>query len=89
MFMRLCVRIAVLFGLGMGLAGCSATREPNLVIAPSYSYVQDDRARGVQSATRTSHTDDPSFTRLPPLPSVPLFDPLVFRGSDQPDQPFE
>ena len=87
--MRLGVRIAILFGLGLGLAGCGATREPNLVIAPSYSYVQDDLARDVKSTLLARDVDDPSLAKLPPLPSVPLFDPLVFRGADQPDQPFE
>jgi len=84
--MRLCVRVAMLFAVGMSLAGCGTTREPLVVITPSYSYVQDDLARGVESYTPTRHIAASTISKLPPLPSVPLFDPLVYRS---PDQPFE
>jgi len=76
----------MLIGLGISLAGCVATREPILLIAPSYSYVQDDLARGVDSSTLARHAGVSTIAKLPPIPSVPLFDPLVFRNADQPSE---
>lgn len=73
---------AWLLGVAFSLIGCSSARSPQLVIAPSYSYVQVDLARGVDSnavvgPARGLHVS----VKLPPMPAAPGFDTLVFAGS--------
>lgn len=77
-----------LSGVALSLVACSTTREPHVVIAPSYSYVQADLAAGIlpteiADASRTQ----PTVAKLPPTPAAPGFDTLVFVGTDQPTDP--
>ncbi len=70
-------------GVAFSLAGCSSARAPHVVIAPSYSYVQADLARGavnsqVAEVTRGSRV----AVKLPPMPAAPGFDTLVFVGDN-------
>lgn len=73
---------AWLLGVAFGLIGCSSARSPHLVIAPSYSYVQADLARGVESSPIADASSDQRVAvKLPPMPAAPGFDTLVFAGS--------
>ena len=90
--MRKCVRGVSLIAVAFGLAGCAVERSPQVVIAPSYSYVQADLAAGVTPDTQ-SHTVLTSLSRvdvpetlgkLPPLPEAPGFDTLVWVPTDRP-----
>ena len=73
----------MLVGVGLTMVGCASSRDPILVIAPSYSYVQDDLARANERVAPVD-SSAASIAKLPPLPSAPLFDPLVRSGIDQP-----
>ncbi len=69
-------------GVVVGLAGCGATRVPQVVIAPSYSYVQADLAAGVSpELDPVDGGRETVLTRfsskLPPMPAAPGFDTLV------------
>lgn len=71
--------------VAIGLIGCGATREPHVIIAPSYSYVQADLARGIDGTDTIETTATlPAITKLPPTPAAPGFDTLVF-VEDDPD----
>ena len=69
--------------------GCGATRSPNVVIAPSYSYVKADLTTGVSDSgpvavsTRTDRLSSASH-KLPPLPAAPGFDTYVMVPTDSP-----
>ncbi len=70
-------------GVATGLAGCSSARNPHVVIAPSYSYVQADLALGVEADTvADASSEDRLAAKLPPMPAAPGFDTLVFVETD-------
>ncbi len=72
-----------LLGVATSLVGCGAARKPHVVIAPSYSYVQADLARGIDGTeTAEATTALPAITKLPPTPAAPGFDTLVFVETD-------
>jgi hypothetical protein len=72
-----------LLGVAVGLAGCSSTRQPNVVIAPSYSYVQADLTKGMNYGQVANASPTRSLSaKLPPTPAAPGFDTLVFVESD-------
>ena len=85
--MRKFVCGAWLLGVAFGLAGCSSARAPHVVIAPSYSYVQADLARGVENNLTVDATRGPHLSvKLPPMPAAPGFDTIVFVGADAPGE---
>ncbi len=67
--------------------GCASNRTPNVVIAPSYSYVQADLANGVSDTQQVATTTAPdrlssAAAKLPPLPAAPGFDTYVLAPID-------
>jgi len=69
----------------LGLIGCSSTREPNVVIAPTYSYVQADLANGGDVQTAQAAQERPLVAtagKLPPLPEAPGFETYVLIPTD-------
>ncbi len=76
--MRSLVSTAVLAGVALSLVGCGSARKPQLIILPSYSYVQTDLAMGVESDVITgSARAQSSVAKLPPMPAAPGFESLV------------
>lgn len=72
-------------GLAFGLAGCGTARPPQFVIAPSYSYVQADRAMGAARSEATDVTAGRiAIAKLPPMPQAPGFASLVFGKVTEP-----
>lgn len=74
-------------GVVIGVAGCGATRSPQVVIAPSYSYVQADLAAGISSELDSAEAEQETVLtsvsiKLPPMPAAPGFDTLVFVPTD-------
>jgi hypothetical protein len=85
--MKYLVHGAWLLGVAIGLVGCGATRTPQTVIAPSYSYVQADLAAGINSDLDTADPGDATIltsvsSKLPPIPAAPGFETLVFVPTD-------
>ncbi len=81
--MRKCLYGVCLLGVALSLVGCSSARTPHVVIAPSYSYVQADQARGIELAVATDASSESRLAiKLPPMPAAPGFDTLVFVGDD-------
>lgn len=85
--MRDLARGVWLAGVVIGMVGCGATRSPQVVIAPSYSYVQSDLAAG--TSTELDLVDAGQGTvlasvsnKLPPIPAAPGFDTLVMGPVD-------
>ena len=69
-------------GVVIGMVGCGATRSPQVVIAPSYSYVQADLAAGISTELDTVEARHETVltsvsSKLPPMPAAPGFDTLV------------
>ncbi len=80
--MRRYVHGMCLLGVAFGLIGCGAARSPQVVIAPSYSYVRADLAAGVTDQTPTADTRPETSlsiasSKLPPIPAAPGFDTYV------------
>ena len=80
--MRRLVHGMCLLGVAIAVVGCGAARSPQVVIAPSYSYVQADLAAGVTDhnpGTVTQPTTSLSIasSKLPPIPAAPGFDTYV------------
>lgn len=77
-----------LFIVAFSLIGCSSAREPHVVIAPTYSYVQYDLAHGIDTIksadTPATASVRPAVAKLPPTPAAPGFTTLVFVDSDEP-----
>lgn len=68
--------------VAIGMVGCGATRSPQVVIAPSYSYVQADLAAGIKSDLDTLDSGQETVltsvaSKLPPMPAAPGFDTMV------------
>ncbi len=78
-----------LLTVAFSLIGCASTREPHVVIAPTFSYVQYDLAHGVDAIesadTPATASARPAVAKLPPTPAAPGFTTLVFVDSDEPD----
>lgn len=71
-----------MLGVAVGMLGCGATRSPQVVIAPSYSYVQADLAAGVSAELDLVDAGSETVltsvsSKLPPMPAAPGFDTLV------------
>lgn len=69
-------------GAVIGMVGCGATRSPQVVISPSYSYVQADLAAGISTELNLVGAGQEAIltsvsSKLPPMPAAPGFDTLV------------
>lgn len=90
--MRKWVYTTCLVGLALGLVGCGATRPPQVVIAPTYSYVQADLAAGISIGDDAAVSTVPGTpavltsvsSKLPPMPAAPGFETLVYVPADLP-----
>ncbi len=84
----------LIFGISLSVVavtgvGCASSRTPNVVIAPSYSYVQADIANGVSDTQQVVATAAPARLssathKLPPLPAAPGFDTYVMAPTNIP-----
>lgn len=65
------------------MIGCGAARSPQVVIAPSYSYVQADLAADVTTDLAPTAVVSPeaslssASSKLPPIPAAPGFETYV------------
>lgn len=80
--MRRLIHGMCLLGVALAVIGCGAARNPHVVIAPVYSYVQADLAAGITEhnpvAVSQPTTSLSSVThKLPPIPAAPGFDTYV------------
>ena len=71
-----------MLGVVIGMVGCGATRSPQVVISPSYSYVQADLAAGISTELDLADAGHETVLtsvsgKLPPMPAAPGFDTLV------------
>lgn len=76
--MRRYVQGILMTGVALGLIGCGATRAPQSVIAPTYSYLRADASAVTGPATTLAEVKTQQVAvadpKLPPIPAAPGFD---------------